>query len=57
MLSLRKKILRHNDGPFMTKELGKEIMKDLNSKISVTKTKIMKTGPFIKEKEITVYHC
>ena len=38
----------------MTKELRKEIMK--RSKLSITKKEIMKTGPFIKNKEITVYH-
>ena len=31
--------------------------KDLNSEISITKREITKTGPFIKNKEITVYHC
>ena len=49
---LKKNLLRHNNGPFMTKEFRKEIMKDLNSKVSITKREITKTGPFIKKEKL-----
>ena len=45
---LKKKLLRHNNSPFLTKELRKEIMKRSNSKISITKRGI--TNHVIKEK-------
>ena len=54
---LKKKILRHNNGPFMTNELRKEIMKRSKLKNKYNKREIAKTGPFIKNKEIIVYHC
>ena len=53
---LKQKILPHNNGPFLRRKNFKRISwKDLNSKISIAKREITKTGPFIKNKEITVY--
>ena len=54
---LKKKILPQNNGPFMTKELRKEIMKRSKLKNKYNKKRNMKTGSFIKNKEITFYHC
>ena len=52
---LRTKFLRHNNNPFMTKELRKAIMKRSQlKKKDTTKTEITKTGIYIKNKEIFV---
>ena len=51
---LKTKFRRHNNNPFMTKELRKIIMTDRSSKIDTTKTIITKTGIYIKNKGISV---
>ena len=48
----KKKVLRHNNVPFMTKNFERKLWKDLNSKISITKGEIKKAGLFIKNIEI-----
>ena len=41
---LKKKFLRHNNNPFMTKDLRKQIMVRSKLRKSLTKTETMKTG-------------
>ena len=53
---LKKKYYDTIMAPVWPKNFKRKSWKDLNSKISITKKEIMKTGPFIKNKEITVYH-
>ena len=53
---LKKKYYDTIMAPVWPKNFERKSWKDLNSKISITKKEIMKTGPFIKNKEITVYH-
>ena len=42
--SLKKKFLRHNNNPFMTKNLRKLIMVRSNSEIIIIKIEIMRIG-------------
>ena len=49
---LKAKFLRHNNNPFMTKELRKAIMKRFSWKLHITKTEITKTSVYIKNKGI-----
>ena len=41
---LKQKFLRHNNNPFMTKDLRKQIMVRSKLRKSLTKTETMKTG-------------
>ena len=41
--------------PIWPRNFERKLWKDINSKISITKREITKTGSFIKNKEITVF--
>ena len=51
---LKTTFLRHNNNPFISKELRKAIMKRSQLKNSTLKTEITKTGVYIKNKGIFV---
>ena len=58
MLPLRKKILRHNNGPFKTNELREEIMKRSKLKKKYNKDRNYKNWSLYKKNiEITVEQC
>ena len=58
MLPLRKKILRHNNGPFKTKELREEIMKRSKLKKKYNKERNYKNWSLYKKNiEVTVEQC
>ena len=40
---MKKKFVRANEVPYLTKVLKKTIIKDLNSKVNISKIKIIKT--------------
>ena len=44
---MKKKNLRHNNNAFITKELGRKLCCDQNSKINLIKKKIISTGAII----------
>ena len=52
--TLKKKYLRANDGPFMTRELRKAIMKRSRLKNIFNKCEQMKTGQLTRSREISV---
>ena len=52
-----KKILRHKNGPFMTKELRKEIMKRPKLKNKYNKKRNYENWSLYKKQKITLYHC
>ena len=48
---MKKKFVRANEVPYLTKVLKKTIIKDLNSKVNISKIKIITTWTFIKSKK------
>ena len=51
---IKVKILKHNNNPFLTQNLGKAIMHRSKFKIVSTNTALIKTGAIIKPNKITV---